>query len=177
MTDHRPWFRTWRAGVPKTVEPFPEGSAYSMLSGAADEFPESTAIAFLGKHISYRQLVEESARCAAMLAGLGVTKGDRVGLLLPNSPQYVIAWYACQRLGAVAVGNNPLYTHRELAHQVRDSEPRVMIVLDQLWPLWAAVAGDAGVPEVVVTRLTDYMKFPLTRGSESRTWCASSRCV
>jgi long-chain acyl-CoA synthetase len=161
MTDHRPWFRTWRAGVPKSVAPFPEVNVYSLLAESAARFPDSTAIAFLGKHLSYAQLEREVGRCAGMLARLGVAKGDRVGMLLPNSPQYVIAWYACQRLGAVAIGNNPLYTQRELAHQVRDSEPRVMIVLDQLWPLWSAVADEVAVPEVVVTRLTDYMKFPL----------------
>ncbi len=161
MTDHRPWFRTWRAGVPKTVAPFPEVNVYSLLAESASRFPDSTAIAFLGKHLSYAQLEREVGRCAALLVGLGISKGDRVGMLLPNSPQYVIVWYACQRLGAVAVGNNPLYTQRELAHQVRDSEPRVMIVLDQLWPLWSAVADEVTVPEVVVTRLTDYMKFPL----------------
>jgi long-chain acyl-CoA synthetase len=161
MTEHRPWFRTWRAGVPKTVAPFPEVSAYSLLADAARRYPASTAIAFLGKHISYAGLVRDVERCAAMLEGLGVVKGDRVALLLPNSPQYVITWYACQRLGAVAVGNNPLYTQRELAHQVRDTEPRVMIVLDQLWPLWSAVSHEVAVPEVVVTRLTDHMKFPL----------------
>jgi long-chain acyl-CoA synthetase len=161
MTDHRPWFRTWRAGVPKTVEPFPDVSVYSLLADAAARFPQSSAVAFLGKHISYAELIGQVERCAAMLTELGVAKGDRVGLLLPNSPQYVIAWYACQRIGAVAVGNNPLYTQRELAHQVRDAEPRVMIVLDQLWPLWAAVADEVPVPEVVATRLTDYMKFPL----------------
>jgi long-chain acyl-CoA synthetase len=100
-------------------------------------------------------------RFSAVLAGLGVQRGDRVGLLLPNSPQYVIAWYACQRLGAVAVGNNPLYTQRELAHQIKDFSPSVMVVLDQLYPAWAAVAHEAPVREVIVTELTDYMRFPL----------------
>jgi long-chain acyl-CoA synthetase len=161
MTDHRPWFRTWRAGVPKTMAPYPEASAYSILADAASAFPDRPALAFLGKHVDYRRLVDEVDRFAGVLAGLGVTKGDRVGLLLPNSPQYVIAWYACQRIGAVVVGNNPLYTQRELAHQVQDFAPKVMVVLDQLWPLWSAIAGSVGVPEVVVTRLTDYMKFPL----------------
>jgi long-chain acyl-CoA synthetase len=161
MTDHRPWFRTWREGVPKTAAPFPEVSAYLLLADAATEFPDRPALAFLGKHLSYRQLVAEVDRFAGVLAGLGVSKGDRVGLLLPNSPQYVIAWYACQRIGAVVVGNNPLYTQRELAHQVQDFAPQVMVVLDQLWPLWSAIAENVGVPTVVVTRLTDYMKFPL----------------
>jgi long-chain acyl-CoA synthetase len=161
MTDHRPWFHTWRAGVPKTVAPFPRESVFSVLADAAAGFPGSTAIAFLGKHLTYQQLVAEVERFSAVLAGLGVKRGDRVGLLLPNSPQYVIAWYACQRLGAVAVGNNPLYTKRELAHQVKDFEPQVMVVLDQLYPSWDAVSGEAPVREVVVTKLTDYMRFPL----------------
>ncbi len=161
MTEHRPWFTTWRAGVPKTLEPYPEVSVYSMLSDAATEFPDSVALAFLGKHLTYRELLEEVDRFSAVLSGLGVQKGDRVGLLLPNSPQYVIAWYAAARIGAIAVGNNPLYTQRELLHQVKDSSPRVMVVLDQLYPQWSAIAHDAGVSEIVLTKLTDYMKFPL----------------
>ena len=161
MTDHRPWFRVWRTGVPKTVAPFPRQSVFNLLVDSAAGFPESTAIAFLGKHLSYRELLQEVERFSAVLAGLGVERGDRVGLLLPNSPQYVIAWYACQRLGAVAVGNNPLYTQRELAHQIKDHSPSVMVVLDQLYPAWAAVEKEVPVREVIVTKLTDYMRFPL----------------
>jgi long-chain acyl-CoA synthetase len=161
MTDHRPWFRVWRAGVVKTVAPFPHQSVFDLLADSAAGFPESTAIAFFGKHMSYRELLREVERFSAVLAGLGVQRGDRVGLLLPNSPQYVIAWYACQRLGAIAVGNNPLYTQRELAHQIKDFSPSVMVVLDQLYPAWAAVQAEAAVREVIVTKLTDYMRFPL----------------
>jgi len=161
MTDHRPWFRVWRSGVPKTVEPFPQVNVFSLLRDAASGFPDSTAIAFLGKHISYRRLLAETERFSAVLAGLGVGKGDRVGLLLPNSPQYVIAWYACQRLGAIVIGNNPLYTQRELEHQLTDFSPSVMVVLDQLYLSYAAVRLALGAHEVVVTKLTDYMKFPL----------------
>jgi long-chain acyl-CoA synthetase len=161
MTDHRPWFTTWRAGVPKTVAPFPKQSAFTLLGDSAAGFPDQPAIAFLGKHLTYRQLLEEVERFSAVLTGLGVKRGDRVGLLLPNAPQYVIAWYACQRIGAIAVGNNPLYTRRELAHQVADFAPQVMVVLDQLYPIWDVVAHEAPVREVVVTKLTDYMRFPL----------------
>ena len=161
MTDHRPWFRVWRAGVVKTVAPFPHQSVFNLLADSAAGFPESIAIAFLGKHLNYRQLLREVERFSAVLAGLGVQRGDRVGLLLPNSPQYVIAWYACQRLGAIAVGNNPLYSRRELAHQIEDFSPSVMVVLDQLYPAWAAVQEEAPVREVIVTKLTDYMRFPL----------------
>jgi long-chain acyl-CoA synthetase len=161
MTDHRPWFTTWRDGVPKTLEPYPEVSLFTLLADAAAGFPESPALAFFGKHVTYRVLLEEVERFSAILADLGVVKGDRVGLLLPNSPQYVIAYYAALRLGAVAVGNNPLYSARELSHQVKDSAPRVMVILDQLYPQWSAVSADSGVSEVITTKLTDYMKFPL----------------
>ena len=162
MTSHRPWFRKWRDGVPKTLEPYPDSSVFSLLADAAAGFPNRPAVAFLGKHFTYRKLLSEVERFSAVLAGFGVKKGDRVGLLLPNCPQYVIAWYACQRIGAVAVGNNPLYTQRELAHQVKDSSPRVMVVLDQLHPSWAAIENDVGAAEIVVTKLTDYMRFPLS---------------
>jgi long-chain acyl-CoA synthetase len=161
MTEHRPWFRIWRDGVPKTMEPYPETSVFSLLADAAGGFPDATAIAFLGKHMSYSQLLREVERFSAVLAGLGVRKGDRIGLLLPNSPQYVIAWYACQRLGAIAVGNNPLYTQRELAHQLADHDPSVMVVLDQLYETWDAVRERTSVRDVIVTKLTDYLPFPL----------------
>ena len=72
----------------------------------------------------------------------------------------MIAWYACQRLGAIAVGNNPLYTQRELAHQIKDAGVNVMVVLDQLYELRQGPRLRP-VREVVVTKLTDYMKFPL----------------
>ncbi|HEX5936070.1 MAG TPA: long-chain fatty acid--CoA ligase [Actinomycetota bacterium] len=161
MTDHRPWFRVWREGVPKSVAPFPRQSVFNLLADSAAGFPGTTAIAFLGKHMTYAQLLEEVERFSAVLAGLGVGRGDRVGLLLPNSPQYVIAWYACQRLGAIAIGNNPLYTQRELAHQIKDFTPSVMVILDQLYPAWTEVEHESPVAEVVVTKITDYMRFPL----------------
>jgi len=162
MTEHRPWFATWRAGVPMTLEPYPEVSVHSTLVDAAAGFPNSVALAFFGKHVSYRELVGEVDRFSAVLAGLGVEKGDRVGLLLPNCPQYVIAWYAAVRLGAIAVGNNPLYTRRELLHQLRDFAPAVMVALDQLYPSLAPIREEAGITQVVVTSLTDYMPFPLS---------------
>jgi long-chain acyl-CoA synthetase len=162
MIEQRPWFATWRAGVPKTLEPYPDVSVYSALVDASAGFPDSVALAFFGKHISYRELLAEVDRFATVLSSLGVKKGDRVGLLLPNCPQYVIAWYAAVRLGAIAVGNNPLYTRRELLHQLRDFAPAVMVALDQLYPSLAAIREEAGITQVVVTALTDYMPFPLS---------------
>ena len=120
-------------------------------------YPNKPALAWFGKHMTYAQLLEEVERCSAMLTALGVTKGDRVALIVPNSPPYVITYYACQRIGAIAVGNNPLYTKREMEHQLRDAEPKVVLIADLLYSDFADLLGDLKITNVVVTRLNDYM--------------------
>ena len=91
-----------------------------MLEASARKYPQSTAIAWFGRKLTYGDLLAEVERCSAALAALGVAKGDRVALIMPNCPQYVIAYYATARLGAIVVGNNPLYTKREMEHQLKD---------------------------------------------------------
>jgi long-chain acyl-CoA synthetase len=157
MTEHRPWFASYPAEVPKTLEPYPQESLFALLEAASGRHPDLPAIAWFGKRMTYRHLLDEVERCSAMLASLGVGKGDRVAMIVPNSPPYVIAYYAAQRLGAIAVGNNPLYTKREMEHQLRDAAPTVVLVADLLYADFADVL--AGLPDVsvVVTRLNDYM--------------------
>jgi len=161
MTDHRAWFTNWPSDVPKTKEPYPEVSIYRAFAEAAERFPDHPATAFFGKRLSYRELHEQIDRFSGVLVSLGVKQGDRVGLLLPNCPQYVIAWYACQRIGAIAVGNNPLYTQRELEHQLADAGIQVMVVLDQVYENFGKVRDAVGIREVIATKITDAMKFPL----------------
>jgi long-chain acyl-CoA synthetase len=160
MTEHRPWFASYPEGVPHTLEPFPEKSLFAALEDTVRKFPDRPALAWFGRHISYRELLREVERFSAALASLGVGKGDRVGLILPNCPQYVIAYYATIRIGAVIVGNNPLYTQRELTHQLSDASIEVAVVLDQLYSNVAAVRDQVGLREVVVCGLEDYMPFP-----------------
>ncbi len=160
MTDHRPWFASYPEGVPHTVEPLPEKSLFSTLEDTVGKFSDRPALAWFGKHLSYRELLGEVERFSAALVSLGVTKDDRVGLILPNCPQYVIAYYATIRIGAVIVGNNPLYTQRELTHQLSDAGIEVVVVLDQLYANVAAVRDQVGLREVVVCGLEDYMPFP-----------------
>jgi long-chain acyl-CoA synthetase len=161
MADHRPWFATWPADVPKSMEPYPEVSVFAMLRDSAARFPDRPATAFFGKRLSYQQLLTQVERFSAVLVGLGVKQGERVGLLLPNCPQYLIVWYACQRIGAVPVGNNPLYTQRELEHQLKDAGISVIVVLDQVYENLGHVRDAAGIREVVATKITDAMRFPL----------------
>jgi long-chain acyl-CoA synthetase len=157
MTGHRPWFASYPPDVPKSLEPYPDESLFSLLEAAAARHPDLPAVAWFGKRMTYRQLLGEVERCSAMLARLGVVKGDRVAMIVPNSPPFVIAYYAAQRLGAIAVGNNPLYTKREMEHQLRDAEPRVVLVADLLYADFADVLSALPNTTVVVTRLNDYM--------------------
>jgi long-chain acyl-CoA synthetase len=160
MTEHRPWFASYPSYVPKTLEPYPDISVFGMLETSARRFPDKPAVAWFGKRMPYRQLLAEVERCSAFMAGLGVVKGDRVALVMPNCPQYVIGYYAAMRLGAIAVGNNPVYTKREMEHQLRDTAPKVVIVMDLMYADFADVFAKVGIAEVVVARLNEYMGFP-----------------
>jgi long-chain acyl-CoA synthetase len=163
----RPWLKNYPDGVPESLEPYPERSLYSILAESASRFPARPAIAFrlpgapMGKTITYRELERQVVRFAGVLASLGIRKGDRMGLILPNCPQYVIGYYAALRLGAVVVGNNPLYTERELSHQLKDAGIEVVVVLDVLYPKLAAIRDEVGVREVIATKVTDFMPFPV----------------
>jgi len=161
MTDARPWFDSYPPDMPHSLAPYPRESVFSLLRSAAAGFPDKPALAFFGARMTYAKLLSEVERFSAVLAGLGVRQGDRVGMILPNCPEYVIAFFACQRIGAVAVGNNPLYTERELEHQITDSGAKVMIVLDQIYHRFGAIRDAAGVQEVVAVKLNRYMKAPI----------------
>lgn len=160
MTEHRPWFKSYPPEVPRTLEPYPEMSAFSMLERSARRHADKPAIAWFGRRIPYKRLLADVERFSAVLAGLGVKQGDRVALIMLNCPQYVIGYYATIRLGAVVVGNNPFYTKREMEHQLRDSGAEVAVVLDIQWADFADVFKAVGLRHVVVTRLNDYMAFP-----------------
>ena len=158
----RPWLENYPDGVPKTLAPYPELSMYQVLQRSAGAFPSAPATAFFGKRLSYAELVRQVDQFAAVLASLGVTKGDRVALVLPNCPQYVVAAYAAARIGAVFVGTNPLYTEREMEHQLADCGAEVCVVLDSLYPKVAAVRSSTPLRTIVVTKITDAMPFPLS---------------
>jgi long-chain acyl-CoA synthetase len=163
----RPWLKSYPSDVPHSLAPYPERPVWSLLEESARSYPDSPAIAFpvapMARRLTYRQLKEEAERFAGAMASLGVGKGDRVGLLLPNCPQFVVAWFGLQRLGAVPVGNNPLYTQRELAHQLEDAGVDILVVLDLLYPLAGAVRDAVGLKKVIVTKVGDYLGFPINK--------------
>jgi long-chain acyl-CoA synthetase len=163
----RPWLKSYPSDVPHSLAPFPERPVWWLLEESAKNHPDALAVVFpiapMAKRLTYRQLKEEAERFAGALASIGVRRGDRVGLLLPNCPQFVIAWYGTQRLGAVAVGNNPLYTQRELTHQLTDAGIEILVTLDVLYPLAGAVRDAVGLKTVVVSSIGDYLGFPINK--------------
>jgi long-chain acyl-CoA synthetase len=158
----RPWLANYPEGVPRSLAPYPERSLYQLLEGSAASYPDRPATVFFGKHLSYAELLRQVDQFARVLVSLGVKKGDRVALVLPNCPQYVVAVYAAARIGAVFVGTNPLYTEREMEHQLADCGAEVCVVLDSLYPKVAAVRAATYVRTVIVTKVTDAMPFPLS---------------
>ena len=128
----RPWLRFYDPGVPPSLAVEPR-TIPQYLEQATAEFPNATAVIFLNRKLTYRQLSDEVHRFATALARLGVQKDSRVAIQLPNLPQTVIAYYATLSLGAQVVLTNPLYTPHELEHQWADAGCRVAIVMDSLY--------------------------------------------
>lgn len=155
----RPWLASYPDGVPADFD-FPSVPLTSLLDDAAASWPSGTALAFFGTRTTYRELKDAVDRFATGLAGLGVGKGDRVAVVLPNCPQNVIATYAALRLGAVVVQHNPLYTEHELRHQLADCGATVVVCLDRVYDTVARVRRDTAVQHVVVTSLVDYLSTP-----------------
>ncbi|MBI4362718.1 MAG: long-chain fatty acid--CoA ligase [Euryarchaeota archaeon] len=156
MTHHRPWFAHYPREVPREIQPVGE-PLDRFLRKAARQFPDRAATVFFGGRLTYRELDGRADRLAAALAGMGVKKGDRVAVYLPNCPAYVIAYYAVLRLGAVLVNNNPLYVERELEHQLNDSGAETLIYLNLFHPTVQALRGKVPVKRSIHTSFGPYL--------------------
>lgn len=158
---HRPWLRFYEPGVPPTLT-YPDLPVPALLDETAGRFSDHTASIFFGAEMTFGTLHRLTGRFAAALVRLGVRPGDRVALHLPNSPQFLIAYYGALRPGAVVVPFNPLYVEREIEHQLADSGAEVSVTLDLFYPRIAEVRQRTRVREIVVTRINDFFP-PLLR--------------
>lgn len=154
-----PWYLHYPSEVPKTY-PYPKQNLADFLIASAERYPNGTALSFMGKRVSYKQLLASSYRFAHALAKLGAGKGDRVAIVLPNCPQLVIAYYGTLLAGGVVVMTNPLYVQRELVHQLKDSDVRLIVTLDLLYGKVSAAARELPDAQLVVTSIKDYLPFP-----------------
>src|SRR5438034_6713491 len=162
------WEAAYDRGVPRRLT-YPRLPLHTLLEQTASAHPDTPATVFGGAvggrcidaAMTYRNIDDLANRFAAGLQGLGVGKGDRVALVLPNCPQFVYAFFGALKAGAVVVPTNPLYTVRELHNQFADSGARVVVVLSRLYPQVAEAAVGTDVERIVVTNVKDHFPLPL----------------
>ena len=158
--EERIWHKAYAPQVSSSIE-YENITLPEALARAAQKYPDNAALIMMGKKVSYGQLNEQVDRFAAALSRLGIRKGDKVSIVLPNMPQMVIATYALFRLGAVVVMNNPLYTQRELQHQLNDSDSKMAICMDLLVPRILSVKDRTQIEAVIACHIRDYLPFPV----------------
>ena len=157
----RIWLRNYPAGVPADINPDELPSLQAVVQRSCEKFADRPACTMMDRTITYRDLDRLSRSFAAYLqkvAGLG--KGDRIAIMLPNILQYPVALAGAFRAGLTVVNTNPLYTPRELEHQLRDSGAKAVLILENFAATLADVIGETGVETVIVTGVGDLLAFP-----------------
>jgi long-chain acyl-CoA synthetase len=145
-------------GVPGSIDYEPV-CLPEYLEKSGQKFPSRTALIFEGFKLSYRQLNDMVNRFAACLAALGIQKGDRVAIVLPNVIPCVVSYYACLKIGAVTVMNNPVCSNAELEHQFNDAGARLLITIDLLVDRLTDLRPQTGIEHIIYTSLGDYLPF------------------
>ncbi|MBP1694441.1 MAG: lcfA [Chloroflexi bacterium] len=152
--EDRPWLKYYDENVPKTID-YPPVTLDYFLEEAARKYPNNPCTIFKGEVVTYKEMDEVTDRLAAGLAEYGVHKGDRVAIFMPNTPQFVMAFFAVLKLGGVVVATNPLYTPREIEHQVNDAGVEVMLVMSNFYNLIKQVQPNTKIRLVIVTNLKE----------------------
>lgn len=154
--DDRPWFQHYDEGVPRSID-YPEIPLFRLLEQSAAKYPARACTIFNGAEISYAEMDALTDRLAGALADLGVEKGQPVGIFMPNTPQFVLAYYAILKAGGVVVATNPLYTGREIEHQLSDSGLEIMLVMSNFYNLIKQVQPKTPLKRLVVTNIKEYL--------------------
>ncbi len=160
MSEHI-WLKSYPEGVDWSAE-IPEKPLYTLLDDAVSRFGERPAIDFLDRKYTYRQLGELVARAARGFQDLGVGKGAKVGLFLPNCPQFITAYYGILKAGGTVVNYSPLYAEEELLHQIEDSHTDLMVTLNltALYPKMQAMLERSRVKKLIVGTMPEVLPFP-----------------
>lgn len=156
--DDRPWTKRYDEGVPTEV-PIPTHPVHDFLRKSAARFPDNTAIIFKGRRITYRELDEASDAIAAGLVANGFAKGDRAVIYMANTPQSVITFYGILKAGGIVIATNPLYSERELEHQLADCGAETVFVMTLFYDRLKRVqkSGHTAVKRIIVTNIKEYL--------------------
>ena len=153
----KPWHRHYDYNVPTTIR-YPRLPVHELLGIPANAYPDKAALNFYGTEMTFWELRQQCLRFATALGELGIQKGDRVAIHLPNCPQYPIAYYAALSLGAIVVNLNPMYTPEELKLMITTTSATTLITFDMVLANIRSVCKDVQIPRVIVTKVTDYIK-------------------
>jgi len=156
MEAGRPWLHHYARGVPAAID-IPDRPLTWLLDSTVSKYPSHTAFIYYGTRLSYAQFSSLANRFAMGLQRLGIQPGDRIAIALPNVPQYPIAYYGALRAGAVVVPTNPLYTGREMQHQLADSGARAIVMLDMFYPVVRAVREKTSLEHIILTSPAYYL--------------------
>lgn len=159
MKPNRKWHEHYPSEIPTSLK-YEKKALHVYLEESAKAYKEKKALYFMGKELSYHELFLKSKQMANYLQSLGVRKGDKVAIMLPNCPQAVISYYGILMAGGTVVQTNPLYTERELEYQLNDSGTSVIVCLDILLPRVTKVKGNTELKHTIVTGIKDYLPFP-----------------
>ncbi|PAE30916.1 long-chain fatty acid--CoA ligase [Paenibacillus sp. 7884-2] len=159
MKPNRKWHEHYPSEIPTSLK-YEKKALHVYLAESAKAYKEKKALYFMGKELSYHELFLKSKQMANYLQSLGVRKGDKVAIMLPNCPQAVISYYGILMAGGTVVQTNPLYTERELEYQLNDSGTSVIVCLDILLPRVTKVKGNTELKHTIVTGIKDYLPFP-----------------
>ena len=154
----KPWFKFWPEGVPKHIA-YPQVPLSDLLKKTAEKYPKNIATIYFDKGIAYKDLSVATDKFATALSKLGVKKGDKVALFLPNVPQFMISYYGAIRIGAIETAISPMYREREVEHQLVDSEAETIVSLDMLYPIVEKVWEKTKLKRAIITNLKEYMPF------------------
>ncbi|MBQ4853466.1 long-chain-fatty-acid--CoA ligase [Rhodanobacter sp. B2A1Ga4] len=161
MSNERPWLENYPAGVPEQIDVSQYASVPAVLEEAFTRFHDRPAFASFGRQLSYGQIDAMSRQFAGYLTGvLKLGKGDRIAIMMPNVLQYPIALFGALRAGLVVVNTNPMYTARELKHQLEDAGVRAIVVLDNFAATLQQVVAETHVQHIVTTGIGDLLGFP-----------------
>jgi long-chain acyl-CoA synthetase len=157
--DEAPWLKNYEDGVPHSLS-YPDVPLTRFLDESASSFPQTPAMIFGGRKISYLELQEMVNALTVALISLGVKKGDRVALLLPNSPPYIIAYYATLKIGALIVNLNPLSVEREIIYLLNHSAAKTIIVTEALYPRISSSSEKCCLQNVLISCLREWVRMP-----------------
>src|SRR6266545_75273 len=153
-----PWLEHYDPGIPRSIGAYPDKTLVDVLRERAQQEPSAAAVVFKGRRISVAEIDRASDALAHSLARLGVKHGDRVALVLPNAPQFVIAQFAAWKIGAIVAPQNPIYTDRELEESLRASQPETVVTLTPFDERVKRGQGATGVKRVIATNIKEH--FP-----------------